>query len=145
MAAGRPRNDRPRRNETALPRGERRFRLGDRPQMTCGGTHPHPTLPHRGGGLKSASLIHIPPPRWGRLGGGECCGRAVSAHLGKCTGTAKVSPTLEGEKHMTDRRFEGKAALVTGAASGIGRASAHRLAGEGAALAIADIDMEGLE
>jgi meso-butanediol dehydrogenase/(S,S)-butanediol dehydrogenase/diacetyl reductase len=46
---------------------------------------------------------------------------------------------------MTDRRFEGKAALVTGAASGIGRASAHRLAAEGAALAIADIDMEGLE
>jgi meso-butanediol dehydrogenase/(S,S)-butanediol dehydrogenase/diacetyl reductase len=46
---------------------------------------------------------------------------------------------------MTDRRFEGKAALVTGAASGIGRASAHRLAGEGAALAISDINMEGLE
>jgi meso-butanediol dehydrogenase / (S,S)-butanediol dehydrogenase / diacetyl reductase len=46
---------------------------------------------------------------------------------------------------MADRRFEGKAALVTGAASGIGRASAHRLGSEGAALAIADIDMDGLE
>jgi meso-butanediol dehydrogenase/(S,S)-butanediol dehydrogenase/diacetyl reductase len=46
---------------------------------------------------------------------------------------------------MTDRRFEGKAALVTGAASGIGRASAHRLASEGATLALADIDIEGLE
>jgi meso-butanediol dehydrogenase/(S,S)-butanediol dehydrogenase/diacetyl reductase len=46
---------------------------------------------------------------------------------------------------MTDRRFEGKAALVTGAASGIGRASAHRLASEGAALAISDINVEGLE
>ena len=43
------------------------------------------------------------------------------------------------------RRFEGKAALVTGAASGIGRASAHRLASEGAALAVADINLEGLE
>jgi meso-butanediol dehydrogenase/(S,S)-butanediol dehydrogenase/diacetyl reductase len=46
---------------------------------------------------------------------------------------------------MTGRRFEGKAALVTGAASGIGRASAHRLGSEGAALALADINMEGLE
>jgi meso-butanediol dehydrogenase/(S,S)-butanediol dehydrogenase/diacetyl reductase len=46
---------------------------------------------------------------------------------------------------MTNRRFAGKAALVTGAASGIGRACAHRLASEGAALAIADIDLEGLE
>src|ERR1700744_4354774 len=46
---------------------------------------------------------------------------------------------------MTNRRFEGKAALVTGAASGIGRASAHRLGAEGAALAIADINMPGLE
>ncbi len=46
---------------------------------------------------------------------------------------------------MTGRRFEGKAALVTGAASGIGRASAYRLASEGAALAVADIDIEGLE
>jgi len=41
------------------------------------------------------------------------------------------------------KRFDGKAALVTGAASGIGRASAHRLGQEGAALAVADIDLEG--
>jgi meso-butanediol dehydrogenase/(S,S)-butanediol dehydrogenase/diacetyl reductase len=43
------------------------------------------------------------------------------------------------------KRFEGKAALVTGAASGIGRASAQRLGSEGAALAIADIDLDGAE
>jgi meso-butanediol dehydrogenase / (S,S)-butanediol dehydrogenase / diacetyl reductase len=46
---------------------------------------------------------------------------------------------------MTNRRFEGKAALVTGAASGIGRASAHRLGSEGAALAVADINIDGAE
>ena len=42
------------------------------------------------------------------------------------------------------QRFEGKKALVTGAASGIGRATAIRLAAEGAAVTIADINADGL-
>ncbi|HEX5067970.1 MAG TPA: SDR family NAD(P)-dependent oxidoreductase [Myxococcota bacterium] len=42
------------------------------------------------------------------------------------------------------RRFEGKAALVTGAASGIGRATALRLASEGATIHGADVDEAGL-
>jgi len=43
------------------------------------------------------------------------------------------------------RRFDGKAALVTGAASGIGRATAVRLAEEGARVAACDVQPEGLE
>ena len=43
------------------------------------------------------------------------------------------------------RRLEGKLAVVTGAANGIGRASALRFADEGANLAIIDLDAAGIE
>ncbi|MBD0321768.1 MAG: SDR family NAD(P)-dependent oxidoreductase [Aldersonia sp.] len=42
------------------------------------------------------------------------------------------------------KAFEGKVAVITGAASGIGRALAVHLAGEGAKLALSDIDTDGL-
>jgi NAD(P)-dependent dehydrogenase (short-subunit alcohol dehydrogenase family) len=41
--------------------------------------------------------------------------------------------------------LEGKVAVVTGAASGIGRASARRLARGGASVVVADINLEGAE
>src|SRR4051794_38831010 len=48
---------------------------------------------------------------------------------------------------MTDRSdlLAGRSALVTGGASGIGAAIARRLAGLGAAVRIADVDLDGAE
>ena len=46
---------------------------------------------------------------------------------------------------MAEGRLKGKAILVTGAASGIGRATALRLGAEGALLALADRDLDGAQ
>lgn len=46
---------------------------------------------------------------------------------------------------MTSRRFADRSVFITGAASGIGRATAMAFAGEGALVALADIDDRGGE
>jgi len=45
---------------------------------------------------------------------------------------------------VTALRFDGKIALITGAAGGIGRAAAVRFAAEGARVGLVDVSREGL-
>lgn len=52
---------------------------------------------------------------------------------------------MMGKLSQLSRSIEGSVAIITGAASGMGRATAHLFADEGARLAIMDINNEGLE
>jgi NAD(P)-dependent dehydrogenase (short-subunit alcohol dehydrogenase family) len=61
---------------------------------------------------------------------------------------AEVVLTSQGrvrDGRSMDRRFEGRRVLITGAARGIGRATAARLVAEGARVAILDIDGDAAE
>ncbi|MCC5952266.1 MAG: SDR family oxidoreductase [Acidimicrobiia bacterium] len=55
------------------------------------------------------------------------------------------APTAPFDSPEVGRRFAGKVAVITGAAAGIGRATAHRLAAEGATVWCCDLDEAGAQ
>src|SRR5262249_8977507 len=79
------------------------------------------------------------PPR--RRGGAERAARAGAARV------AGEEAHAEGgdEVRLPMGRVDDKVAVVTGAAHGLGRAIAERLAGEGARVVLGDVDAAGLE
>ena len=62
--------------------------------------------------------------------------------MGESLCTMNSTKTVEDDDMS---QLEGKVALVTGAATGIGRASALALAGAGAAVCVSDINSAGVE
>ena len=83
-----------------------------------------------GGAL--ASLGH--PGDVGRSGGGDEGHRRLAMTRGA---------TIQRRSISMSGRFDGKVAIVTGAAQGIGKAIAVRLASEGARVAVADVNAAG--
>jgi NAD(P)-dependent dehydrogenase (short-subunit alcohol dehydrogenase family) len=91
-------------------------------------------------------LISINPPalRTGLLAstpGRRSCGLLAGRNR-KSRGAPARTHEPGAEEDVVVNRIKDKVCIVTGAAVGIGRACAHRLAGEGAQLALFDVDDE---
>jgi NAD(P)-dependent dehydrogenase (short-subunit alcohol dehydrogenase family) len=88
----------------------------------------------------------VPRRRGGSTSPGGPFGTARPAGAVGCVGRGPHRPRLEERlSDYTEDRFAGRTAVVTGGGSGIGRATAVRLAREGARVVTSDISKERLD
>src|SRR5687768_16408176 len=73
---------------------------------------------------------------------GPCAPTSATNVLPECRKGVPGCRRRQRSKEISMDRLEGRVALITGAASGVGRATAERLAREGAAVVITDIQDE---
>lgn len=71
--------------------------------------------------------------------------REFTAHLEGAPAARELAAAQQGREGGREGEFAGKLAVVTGAGSGIGRATALAFAERGADLALCDLDLEALE
>ncbi len=71
--------------------------------------------------------------------------RALILHQYGMGGMQRWSAGVTGRLTALSRSIEGKVAIVTGAASGMGRATAQLFADEGARVVVADLSPEAVE
>src|ERR1700722_7810952 len=96
-----------------------------------------------GGQRPPRSTAYCRPELIGRWAGRGVAGRSMSGSPAG-VGSGPGAPTPY-SLPMAPTRFTGRHALVTGAASGIGRATALRVAAEGARVMAVDVNAAALE
>ena len=106
------------------------------PVVVRGGRYRVPEAPGYSITMKPASLERFEYP-----------GGAPGRHRTRCDGPGRRGARCHRppSRWRVSGRLEGKACLITGGGSGIGRATAIRFALEGAAVAVADVDPDGAD
>ncbi|GAA1211078.1 SDR family NAD(P)-dependent oxidoreductase [Prauserella alba] len=92
-----------------------------------------------------APVANLPLQELVTLSQGRLSQDVVDALVQRVGGGSADADESVWRERITPGRFEGRTVVVTGAASGIGRATANRIAAEGGSVVAADITEQGLD